>query len=78
MACQPALVQHNRGIGELVSSLEHGRLQWLRYLLAGAAGLFLFWVLTFGQLHSGEFMEVHLLCFSYLKGLSCSFPGIPV
>ena len=65
VACYRLLVQHNRVIRELVSSLEHRRLQWLRNLLVGAAVLFLVWVLTNALGLSDELMGAVFLGFSY-------------
>jgi len=59
------LVQHNRVIRELVSSLEHRRLQWLRNLLLGATVLFLVWILSNELGLSDELMGMIFLGFSY-------------
>jgi AraC-like DNA-binding protein len=46
LACYRLLVHHSRVIRELVSSLEHRQLRWLRHLLVGATVLFFVWILT--------------------------------
>jgi len=65
LASYRLLIQHNRVIRELVSSLEHRRLQWLRHLLVGVTVLFIVWVLSKELLLSDSFMGVIFLGFSY-------------
>jgi AraC-like DNA-binding protein len=65
VTCYRLLIQHNRVILDLVSSLENRRLQWLRNLLISSTVIFLVWVLTNELTLSDELMGLVFLGFSY-------------